>query len=309
MNNCIAVMDLGTNTFHLMIAEVFNGSFREVLHDHEGVKLGEGGINKGYIQQAAFDRGITTMERFGIEIKAHNVTQIKAIATSAMRSASNGQQFIDTVKERTGIQIETISGLKEAEYIYEGVKISGALSDSTSLIMDIGGGSVEFIICTNQQMLWKQSFEIGAARLIERYHQVDPITPECITELIHYLDQTLQPLFQAAQQHQITKLIGSAGAFETFTEVIEHETQDDFDVKKLKTYTYNIDALTRITNILIASSNQQRKAMKGIISLRVDMIVVASILTRYIMDKLKIEQVGMSSYSLKEGVMAGLVAL
>ena len=309
MNNCIAVMDLGTNTFHLMIAEVIDGSFREVLHDHEGVKLGEGGINKGYIQQAAFERGMATMERFGAEIKAHHVTQVKAIATSALRNASNGQQFIDTVKARTGIQIEIIDGLKEATYIYEGVKVSGALSDQTFLIMDIGGGSVEFIICNQNEMLWKHSFEIGAARLIERFHQIDPITSACIIQLNQYLAQALQPLFQAAEQHKITKLIGSAGAFETFAEVIEHESHNDFDVKKINTYNYDINALIHITDRLITSTNKQRKAIKGIISLRVDMIVVASILTRYMMDKLNINNVGMSTYSLKEGVMAGLAGM
>lgn len=299
-------MDLGTNTFHLMIAEVVDGSFREIARDHEAVRLGEGGINKGYIQQNAFDRGIKTMQRFSEQIKRHNISQVKAIATSALRSASNGQDFIEVVKQSTGITIEIIDGIKEATYIYQGVKASGALSTNTSLIMDIGGGSVEFIICNQDEMLWKQSFEIGAARLIDRYHQIDPITPEATSELHYYLDQTLKPLFKAAEDAVIDKLIGSAGAFETFTEVIELEQQDHFDVKQIKTYDFDVDALTRITDVLIASSSQQRRAMKGIISLRVDMIVVASILTRYVMDKLNISHVAMSTYSLKEGVMAGL---
>jgi len=306
MDNCIAVMDLGTNTFHLMIAKVSDGSFTEIARDHEAVRLGEGGMSKGFIQQSAFDRGIKTMERFSDQIKTHHVNQVKAIATSALRNAANGQEFIDTVKERTGINIELIDGLKEATYIYQGVKVSGALSGSTSLIMDIGGGSVEFIICNQNQMLWKHSFEIGAARLIERFHQVDPIPAESISALHTYLDDTLKPLFIAAEQNHVDKLIGSAGAFETFVEVIELEKHDNFDAKQIKTYDFDIDKLTQVTDLLIASSNQQRKAIKGIISLRVDMIVVASILTRYVMNRLNIGQVGMSTYSLKEGVMAGL---
>lgn len=306
MDNCIAVMDLGTNTFHLMIASVSGGTFTEVARDHEAVRLGEGGINKGFIQPNAFDRGVKTMERFNEQIKQHNIQQVQAIATSALRSASNGQQFIDLVKERTGISIDIIDGLKEATYIYEGVKASGALSADHSLIMDIGGGSVEFIICTDKEMLWKQSFEIGAARLIERFHQADPIPPLKINELHYYLDETLKPLFEAAHNSHIDKLIGSAGAFETFAEVIEMERQDHFDVKRLKIYDFDYADLMRITDLLIASSNEQRRAIKGIISLRVDMIVIASILTRYIMDKLNINNVGMSTYSLKEGVIAGL---
>jgi exopolyphosphatase/guanosine-5'-triphosphate,3'-diphosphate pyrophosphatase len=306
MNNCIAVMDLGTNTFHLMIAEVADGDFNEIARDHIAVKLGEGGINRGFIQHNAFDRGIAAMERFSKQIQQHQVKQVKAIATSALRNASNGDEFITTVKERTGIAIEIIDGIKEATYIYEGVKASGCLSASNSLIMDIGGGSIEFIICTDKTILWKQSFEIGAARLIERFHQIDPIPAKSIHELHHYLDETLKELLEAAQHIRLDKLIGSAGAFETFAEVIELENQDSFDVKQVKTYDFDLSDLIRITDVLIASSNQQRKAMKGIISLRVDMIVVASIVTCYMMDKLHIEHVGMSTYSLKEGVMAGL---
>lgn len=299
-------MDLGTNTFHLLIADVADGTFTELARDHEAVKLGEGGINKGYIQQNAFDRGIAAMERFSSQIGQYNVKQVKAIATSALRSASNGKDFINAVKEHTGIEIEIIDGISEATYIYHGVKASGALSASHSLIMDIGGGSVEFIIGTRDEILWKQSFEIGAARLIERFHQVDPIPAEAIQQLHAYLDEILKDLFIAAQNIGLDKLIGSAGAFETFAEVIELEKQDAFDVKHIKTYDFDLDSFTRITDVLIASSNQQRKAMKGIISLRVDMIVVASIITRYVMDKLNIKQVSMSTYSLKEGVMAGL---
>lgn len=306
MGNCIAVMDLGTNTFHLMIAKIGNGGFKEIARDHEAVKLGEGGISKGFIQQSAFDRGVKTMERFSEQIKQHGVKRVKAIATSALRSASNGLDFIEAVKQRTGISIDIIDGIKEATYIYQGVKASGALFADTSLIMDIGGGSVEFIICTNKEMLWKHSFEIGAARLIERFHNVDPISPLAISELHAYLDEVLKPLYDTANNSVISKLIGSAGAFETFAEVIELEKQDNFDVKNVKTYDFVVADLIRITDVLMASSNKERKAIKGIISLRIDMIVVASVLTRYVMDKLHIRNIGMCTYSLKEGVMAGL---
>lgn len=309
MSNCIAVMDLGTNTFHLMIARVTNGTFTEIARDHEAVKLGEGGLSKGYIQQSAFERGIKTMQRFHQKIQDHDVHQVKAIATSALRNASNGQLFIDTVHQLTGICIEIVDGIKEATYIYQGVKASGALGADRSLIMDIGGGSVEFIICTDTELIWKHSFEIGAARLIERFHTIDPMPAGSVSDLHNYLNETLQPLADAIQKYPATELIGSAGAFETFAEVIELEKQDNFDVKQIKTYNFDTADLTRITDTLIASSNQQRKAMKGIISLRVDMIVVASILTRYVMDKLNIRRVALCTYSLKEGVMAELAIL
>ncbi len=299
-------MDLGTNTFHLLIAEAENSAFREVVHFQEPVKLGEGGINKGFIQPEPYQRGIEAMTKFAEHIKTNQATQVSAIATSMLRNAANGQQFIDDVKETTGIAIELIDGQQEAAYIYQGVKASGCLSPSNSLIMDIGGGSIEFILCTDTRILWKQSFEIGAARMMDKFHQVDPITPECIHDLHQYLNETLPDLFDAVKDIPVTKLIGSAGAFETFAEMIELNNQHPFDIKQIRSYDFNLRDFIDVTNLIIRSNHVEREHMKGVIPLRVDMIVVASLITRFVMEKLHIEHVGMSTYSLKEGVLAGL---
>jgi len=301
-------MDLGTNTFHLLIAEVKNGSTHEVYHAQEPVKLGEGGINKGFIQPEAFARGIKAMQKFSKQIKVNEANTVKCIATSMLRNAANGQQFIDEVKAQTGIRIELIDGQQEAGYIYRGVKASGCLSASTSLIMDIGGGSIEFILCTDERILWKQSFEIGAARMMDKFHRVDPISTDCIAELHQYLEQALPDLFNAVNQTPVEKLIGSAGAFETFAEVVELQHGRTFDLKQNHSYDFDLRDFIEITDLIICSSHQERSQMKGVIPLRVDMIVVASLITRFVMDKLNIEHVGMSTYSLKEGVLAGLVS-
>jgi exopolyphosphatase/guanosine-5'-triphosphate,3'-diphosphate pyrophosphatase len=307
MSNRIAVMDLGTNTFHLLIADSSNGSYQELVREQEPVKLGEGGINKGFIQREAYARGITAMQKFAAQVKKQNATTVKCIATSMLRNASHGREFIDDVKAKTGIIIELIDGQQEATYIYEGVKASGCLSADNSLIMDIGGGSIEFILCTDEKVLWKQSFEIGAARMMDKFHQVDPITHESINDLHNYLDQTLPDLFNAVENIPINKLIGSAGAFETFAEVIELWNDRSFDIKNTRSYDFDTRDFIDTTNLIIRSNHAERAQMKGVIPLRVDMIVVASIITRFIMEKLRIRNVGMSTYSLKEGVMAGLI--
>jgi exopolyphosphatase/guanosine-5'-triphosphate,3'-diphosphate pyrophosphatase len=307
MDKRFAVMDLGTNTFHLLIAEGDIHNFREVVHQHIAVKLGEGGINKGIILPAAFERGINTMKDFQQYISTCNVQQVKAIATSALRNASNGQEFISRVKTETGIEIEIINGDREAAFIYSGVKASGLLSDQSSLIMDIGGGSVEFIIGNRDQLIWKQSFEIGAARLMDRFHHTDPIPPAAIEALGFYLENSLTDLFKVIKEIPINNLIGSSGAFESFAELIEAERSDSFDLKKIKTYDFNEDDLLTVTDQLILSSHAEREGNKHIIPVRVDMIVVASLVTRYIMQKLDIKNVWLCTYSLKEGVLAELI--
>ena len=300
-------MDLGTNTFHLLIADVNHNGMHEITRDYAAVKLGEGGISKGLIQPVPYQRGISTMEKFGLTIKQCGATQVRAIATSMLRNAANGPDFIAEVSTKTGINIELIDGIQEADYIYRGVKASGCLHEQQpSLIMDIGGGSVEFILCTHTSIVWKHSFEIGAVRLMDRFHQTDPIPQQAIDELHFYLNDKLQPLFNAVKNHHAEKLIGSAGAFETFAEVIELAKGNHFDVVNTKSYDFELRDFIDTTNTIIGSSHQQRMAMQGIIPLRVDMIVVASILTRYVMQQLGISKVGMTTYSLKEGVMASL---
>jgi exopolyphosphatase/guanosine-5'-triphosphate,3'-diphosphate pyrophosphatase len=303
----VAVMDLGTNTFHLLIACGTAAAPQELFHITEPVKLGEGGINNGVIQPAAYRRGISTMQMFHQHILRFKVGRIKAAATSALRTAANGQDFINEVKDKTGISIELINGGQEAAYIYEGVKAGACLSSQSSLILDIGGGSVEFVIGNNERILWKQSFEIGAARIMDKFHRIDPIPASSIAELNNYLEKTLTSLFEAVKDIEIETLIGSSGAFETFAEVTELQKGHEFELKKNRKYTFAANDFFKITDWIIQSSHNKRENTKGIIPIRVDMIVAAALITRFVMKKLTVDQVMMSTYSLKEGILAEML--
>lgn len=308
MTNRVAVIDLGTNTFHLLIAEPAHpGLFTEILHEYEAVKLGEGGINDGIIRSEAYQRGIVALDKFAGYLAQYEVQQVRALATSALRSASNGQQFIDEVKTRTGIQIEIIYGDAEAQYIYEGVKALGCLHQENSLILDIGGGSVEFIIGNKHHIFYKQSFEIGAARLMALFHQTDPIPTDKIYDLYTYLDEQLQPVLAAIHQHPVHELIGSSGAFETFAELIERDKGLTFNLKQHPFYRFNEQDFLHLTQKLIYSTHAERDQMQGIIPVRVDMIVVASLITRFLLQQFKINRIAMAAYSLKEGVLAEML--
>lgn len=306
--NTVAVMDLGTNTFHLLIAAQNGNGYTEIVHEQDPVKLGEGGINKGFIQPAAFDRGIKSMQQYHQLMLNNGVQQVRAIATSALRNAANGQEFIKKVKDETGIIIEVIDGVAEAGYIYKGVRAGGGLSAQNSLIIDIGGGSVEFIICNDKEIKWKQSFEIGAARLMDNFHRNDPIPPESITALNFYLQDCLADLFTATSNYSIENIIGSSGVFESYAAIIASDKGNSFDLKKTKHYEFEKDELLQLIERIVLSSHQQRLGNSNIISVRVDMIVTASILTRFIIEKLGVNKVSMSTNSLKEGVLAEMLA-
>ncbi|MDF3076707.1 MAG: exopolyphosphatase [Sphingobacteriaceae bacterium] len=308
MNNRAAVIDLGTNTFHLLIAESENGVMKPVFRRTEAVKLGEGGINDGLIQAEPFERGLRCMESFAEDIARHDVANVNAIATSAIRNARNRNDFVDGVKQKVGISIRTIDGLQEARFIYQGIKAAGCLSADNSLVMDIGGGSIEFIIGNIEGIKWKHSFEIGAARMMGLFHQVDPLPDDAIQSLFDWLEEKLQILFEAVVEFPVTQLIGSAGSFESFAEMIEFEKENELDISAMTSYNFEMKDFLSLAVKLCNSSHTERLKMKGLASLRTDMIVTAAILTKFVIEKLGIQKLSMTTYSLKEGVMAEMLS-
>jgi exopolyphosphatase/guanosine-5'-triphosphate,3'-diphosphate pyrophosphatase len=178
-----------------------------LLKIKEPVKLGEGGISQGSITDAARQRALKTLHDFRHRVGIFKVEQVKAVATSAIRNATNGPDLVQAIKAETGFDIEIISGDREAELIYHGVKSALEIGFERSLIIDIGGGSVEFIICDNDTIFWKQSYEIGAQRLLDKFYITDPITEISVEAEKKYLEEQLVSLTQAVQQFQPTVLM------------------------------------------------------------------------------------------------------
>lgn len=299
----IAVIDMGTNTFHLLIAEISGHSFKVLYKTNVPVKLGEGRINDNIIIPEAFERGINCLKNFKETILNFRVEKVKATATSAVRSAGNGKDFVHSVKEQTGIEIDILSGDEEASLIYKGVKLSGAIND-LSLIMDIGGGSVEFILCDTVQLIWKKSYNIGAARLMQKFFKSDPISDEDKNNILTHIQHELTDLFEICKQHQPKTLIGSAGAFETFAELVNSAKKSIINLDTLQSYHFDFDEYITLSIKLINSTHQQRVEMPGIIPLRVDLIVIATLITNYVLGRLKINQLKLSTYDLKMGILA-----
>lgn len=298
----IAVIDMGTNTFHLLIVEVKKSDFQVIYREKTAVKIGEKGINQGMITPEATERALKALHRFQAVIEAEEVSQTFATATSAIRNAKNGKALVTRIKEETGIQTRIISGLQEAEYIYFGVKKALNIGEKTSLIMDIGGGSIEFIIGTQQEIFWKQSFEIGGQRMVEMFQKHDPMLPEDVVALENYLAENLAELFEAHQKFQPEVLIGSSGTFDTLSDIyrMQRELEKAPDATE---YPLTIEAFHEIYAELLIKSKAERLEIPGMIPLRVDMIVVACTLINYIINKLSIKDIRVSAYALKEGVL------
>ena len=300
----IAIIDLGTNTFNILIVEVDgNRDIKQLFQTKIPVKLGEGGINKGFIAPIPFQRGIDALVQYQLIIEEYSVDKTFAFATSAIRSANNGSDFVNISKEKTGIEVQVISGDKEAELIYYGVRSAVKMTNDPSLIIDIGGGSTEFIIANKDQIFWKQSFLLGAARLLEIFNPSDPITDKEIETIKNYLRQELQSLLDAVKKYPITELIGSSGSFDSLAEMIAHRFYTPEILKNITEYEFKLDDCSAIYDIIIKSTKAERTAMKGLVLMRVDMMVISSILVHFVVSELEIKKMRLSTYSLKEGVL------
>lgn len=305
-----AIIDLGTNTFNMLIAEKLHGStFKKLFNTKISVKLGEGAINDGYIAEIPFQRGINALIDFKQYIEEFKVEETYAFATSAIRSASNGRNFVDQVMQVTGISITVIDGDEEADLIYHGNKMAIKMDHSVSLIMDIGGGSTEFILANHTTVFWKKSFLLGAARLIEKFKLSDPISSSEIEEFNNYLRQELSPLFEASQSFKSIELIGSSGAFDSVIDIIagQFNTQE---LKENKTeYDINLDHYFFISEMIKKTAFKDRYHIKGLIEMRVDMIVISILLIDFIIKEFNLNKMRVSTFSLKEGVISQKLGL
>jgi exopolyphosphatase/guanosine-5'-triphosphate,3'-diphosphate pyrophosphatase len=302
--NKIAVIDLGTNTFNIIVGQTdVKGDFNRLDETKIAVKLGEGGINSGIIAPEPFQRGINALHRFKQITNDWGVDQVYLFATSAIRNASNGIEFVKKIESLFNWYVHVISGDTEAQLIYYGVRRALDLGDKPVLIMDIGGGSTEFIIGNNTEVFWKKSFEIGAARLLEKFNPSEPITSSEIKEVFNYLDIQLIELKKAADFYHIDVLVGSSGSFDSYAGVIMDRYYKFKSLDGTTTYDFSMNQFNETYNLFVSSNREERSSIKGLIAMRVDMIVIASLLIRYVVDNFKIKNIRMSKFSLKEGVL------
>ena len=300
-----AVIDLGTNTCNLLIAKILpNGQFETVYDRKLPVKLGRGGIHKDILLPDAIKRGIKALQSHAQTILEFGAEKVKVIGTSALRGANNRDEFLMQVKEQLGWEIEIIDGELEAEMIFRGVTLSLPEGLGKYLILDIGGGSIEFILANNSDIIWKKSINIGIARALEAIRTSDPVTEGEIEAFEIWFDQHLQELWNICKLHDPQILIGCSGAFDTFMDIHEKVIPD---TKIRKVTEISLQDYQKIYDLLIHTDEATRSKIEGMDKMRVEMIVIASVFTNFILRKLKVQKLLHTHNSLKEGVMERLI--
>lgn len=295
----VGVIDLGTNTFNLLLAEVNSTGFDVILSTKEGVALGKGGIHKNEITQEAFERAIATINRFMQLAIEYQVEEIRAIGTSAIRDAKNAQDLVVKLKHDFNLELEIIDGKAEADYIYKGVSWMSPINQD-SLIMDIGGGSTELIQCNKDGVVQAVSLNIGVSRVIQQFKLEDPLTEENKKEVLSFFDVELSK--SGFQIPKINLLIGASGSFETFYELMYKMEYPNQHERTTLDYATCMEML----NSLIKSTDFERNQNKFILPIRRKMAHVAALKTKWILEQFQIETIEVSPASLKEGVLRNM---
>jgi len=327
-----AAIDLGSNTFHILIAEGSKDSkiLHTVFKQRDYVFLSQNGVE--HIDQDRYDLGIQTLQKYRKFIDLHEVSNYKVIGTETLRLASNGSDFVREVKEKTDFDIEIIDGLKEANYIYYGVNaylselqseiksedqssvkseiesytsndLASSVArgvDETNIIMDIGGGSVEFIIFNRHTKKWAHSFPIGISILFNNFQSQDPIGKDDLARLDSFLIEKTELLSKEVSKYNIQCMIGSAGSFDILKEMMQHRIRTNENRIAVQDF-------IELYNGIIPLDFEQRKNIPGLPIERVKLMPMALSLLLYVIKTLNIKKIICCPYSLKEGVIYEMI--
>ncbi len=296
-----AAIDLGSNTFHLVIfAKSANKEIKEIYRKRHHVFLSRGGVNK--IQQESLGRAQKAIADFKQTLIEIPVSKIEIIGTAALRKASNGKELKAHIEAELNTPVQVISGEREAELISKGVLWELKEKAHEGIIMDIGGGSVEFIHLSKGKAQWLKSFPIGVGVLHSEYPHEEPISIHTIDAIKNYITVQVSDLLDYVKDKKIDHLIGCSGSFEIIPAIKEgkYPPVNSFD-------NITLEDFQKIKSLVFELSLEKRKEVKGLPPVRAELIVVALILMDYIIERLSISSISISKYAVKEGLISEML--
>jgi exopolyphosphatase/guanosine-5'-triphosphate,3'-diphosphate pyrophosphatase len=296
----VAVIDCGTNTFTLNLFQIDNANhFKRIDKSRHYVELAAEGIQA--IGPNAFERGLDAFRSFQDFLEKYPEAQVQALGTAALRRAANSHDFVQAAYAVSGIKINIISGEKEAAYIYEGVRLAAPLSERPSLIMDIGGGSVELIIGNKERVFWAKSYPVGVAVLFENFHNSDPINSGDQVILKAYLEEALEDFTAVLPQYDIEHFVGASGSFNMLDKLAgTRQAGASYSFIERKDF-------EEVTQQLIESNYADRLLIPNLKATRAKLSVMSALLISFVQQYLKTEQLLVSDHAMREGLLQTLL--
>ncbi len=302
MSDLHAAIDIGTNSMHLVVARAdSDGGFDVLTTEKEMVRLGHGSGEMKQLTPEAIDRGIAALGRMAQMAQAMGVDDLTAVATSAVREATNKQEFLDRARDEVDIDVEVISGFEEARLIHLGVLQALPVFDKRLILADIGGGSTELLVGLGPDPIEARSMKLGAIRLTERFFPDPAPTQQQMDDCRAYVRAALAPVAHELGGHQPEIAIGSSGTISTVASMAIARRGES--VRQLNGVAFNWSELDAITADLVDSTPEQRLDMAGLDAKRVDIIVGGVLLLGEIFRAFELEEMVISDYALREGVL------
>ncbi len=304
-HNRFAIIDLGTNTCNLLIGNIDDRcNINFIYRDRAPVMLGcEEGLVKGVICGEAIYRVVVAIKKYMQIIHKYNVenNNILIFATEGVRNANNSADLLSRIRLETGLKVRIISGDDEAEWIYYGVKNSGLLKDRVTLIMDIGGGSTEFIIADKDKFYWKHSFKLGASRLLQIIKPQEPFSYRDLIYFIRILKQELVLLTKQIKKYKPRVLIGTSGSFHTLSNAILKQIHNMKEVPKSNFYSVDKEDFSKIYCKIVRATLEELLNMPGIEPYRAKYMPISVIFIKFVMKYYNIKALTYSGFGIKEG--------
>jgi len=307
----LAALDLGTNTFHLLIAQVDpeTSDLRIERGLREFVFLGrelEG--EPPAFSEAGIARAMEVLKRFVEVARQAGADTLLACGTEAFRRAQNAADLIEAARHDLGLSIRVLSGAEEARLIHEGVKHGLPLPDEPYLVLDIGGGSVELIVGEKGQIRYLVSLPLGVTVLQRRFPEPDPLSPAMVETIQAYLDSVIQPAVQAVARLEVTHLIGCSGTFKTLGRLIAHQVGDSLAAQTIHGYRFGPMLFYPVYQRLLTLPLSERLRLKGMQAERAPYLPYGALLVERILRTFPISTLVVSDYALREGILYDYVA-
>src|ERR1700730_8210728 len=303
----IAALDLGTNSFHLLVADVrSDGEFEALTREKAMIRLGDVVARRGRISDGAADVAVETVRRFKLLADAAGATETHACATSAIRQATNGDALVDRIEAETGVAVEVISGRREAELIFGAIRASILLDPAPALCFDLGGGSLEVMVGDAASLRWATSENLGVGRLTAEFVQSDPISKEDRRALEHHLVSVLGPVADAVQPFSPRLVVGSSGTLLDLAHMVAARRSEDVPVS-LNQLSFTREEFLALHKQILNSKAGERLRMEGLEARRVDLVPAGSIVLAVAMDRFGFDAMTASEWELREGIVLDVI--
>lgn len=299
----LAAIDVGTNSFHLVVARVLgDGGFDVLTQEKEMVRLGRGGGDMKELAPDAIDRGVAALARMR-RIAAATGAPVRAVATSAVREAANHDVFIRRAREEAGVEIEVISGVEEARLIHLGVLQALPVYDRRLFLCDIGGGSTELLLGRSGRVRAARSFKLGAVRLTDRFFAGGSTERAQVAECRDFVRSLVWPFQREVHTHGFDVFVASSGTAEAVAAMAQ-ATTGRAAPKTLNGYVLDGDAVREVVDRLVtARTPARRAALAGLDPKRADIIVAGALVLEGVIDAFGVDELTISGYALREGVL------